>query len=216
MVIISIPKSGTYLCKEILEQAGLKFMNLHIEPNCDQCAYRTGKKGGRSFVTECNLEQLSEMAVPGSFFIGHLPYNDRTKFLEDLMPVIFLKRELRHAWLSMKRYLESGHGTDGGIYAVSDMKSYLNLVAKIAPWVGHSKIVVDIEEMRNPTRALVNKFSLAGAGVTVGQVKNALDSESLTKNDEFTGLSCWNDSLEREFVGCGGLELNELLVGVRR
>ena len=111
--IISIPKSGTYLLRELLEQLGLGKSHLHITESgtfdYSKVSYEVGRRNPRKCKTRMTLKESLDKIPENSFAVSHLTYTkEHTKLLKSFK-VIFIGRDIKEVYLSYMVYqLETG------------------------------------------------------------------------------------------------------------
>ena len=110
-IILSQPKSGTYLCSNILRNMGIHQPWMHIDrsgythtdPNkigMDECRKNPGKYKTRMSIAEC-LELIKE----DEFAVGHLAHDARLETLLTDFKKIVLHRDSTEAAVSYNRML---------------------------------------------------------------------------------------------------------------
>ncbi len=111
--IISIPKSGTYLMREILEQAGAGHSQLHISESgtydYSKISYELGRRQPNRCKTRMSLKDSLDRIPENSFAVGHLAYSEETVELLKDFNVLFIGRDIKAVYLSFMIYqLETG------------------------------------------------------------------------------------------------------------
>jgi glycosyltransferase involved in cell wall biosynthesis len=108
VIVVSIPKAGTYLLAEILKTLGLEDSGIHVNRN-DLSDYRfaTIKEAREEYLkysVNVPLKNSINLIAHGQFVVGHLPYEpDILAMLRDFK-VIFVKRDIRDAIISQMRF----------------------------------------------------------------------------------------------------------------
>ena len=111
--VVSIPKSGTYMIRELLDRIGLVSSHLHVSErktyDYSKVSIEKGRKQPGSCSTSMNLTKSIEQIPENSFAVGHLPYNKETIKILEPLNVLFLKRDFKETVISMMLFLlESG------------------------------------------------------------------------------------------------------------
>lgn len=119
VMLISIPKSGTYLMSAVLEKLGMVNVGLHV--------WETGFHDYRGktipemvhryseFAGNAPLQTTADLVMPGQFMVGHVGANKETK--ETLAPFkrFLTVRELRQCFVShMRFFMNDGRGIEHG------------------------------------------------------------------------------------------------------
>ena len=107
--VITIPKSGTYLMRELLEQIGLKSSYLHISErgtyDYSKVSLEKGRKNPQSCLKQMSLEESLNNIPENSFAVGHLTHTPRIIDLLSSFNVLFLKRDFKDTVLSRMLFL---------------------------------------------------------------------------------------------------------------
>ena len=154
-VVVSVPKSGTYLVAAYLEKLGLASTGAHLSEDAftdyrGRSIKEMVELGARLNVA-LPLAQSLSMIQPGQFAVGHLVHSEETAALLRDFTVIFTYRELRASLVSAMRFFENeGRGDDFGTVewkAVENQKArmaafariyfpnYLGYMAGVVPWI---------------------------------------------------------------------------------
>ena len=109
--VVSIPKSGTYLLREILERMGFAASHRHISERGTYDYASISRQEGRSNPQKClqrmPLKQSLQQVPEGSFAVGHLDFRHYEALQE--FEVIYLYRDLADTVLSYMIYvMETG------------------------------------------------------------------------------------------------------------
>lgn len=158
--VISIPKAGTYLVREILEQAGLKKSQLHISESgtydYSKISYKEGRRKPNKCKTRMPLAQSLKQIPNGSFAVGHLAHSPETiKLLKDFN-VLFIGRSIKEVFLSFMVYqIETGRALRDPIdkkwARTKNFENFIDTrgdklmtkyITKILPWRNESNILV--------------------------------------------------------------------------
>ena len=106
--IISVPKSGTYLMREILEQAGLGRSQLHISESgtydYSKISYEDGRRKPNLCKTRMPLYESLAQIPDRSYAVGHLAYSPQTAELLKDYNVLWIGRDIKEIYLSFMIY----------------------------------------------------------------------------------------------------------------
>jgi hypothetical protein len=239
VIVVSIPKSGTYLVAEFLKALGYRWTGMHLAElaytdysgSVLEDARRDPGRFARSEPLSISLERIHA----GDFAVGHLPFKDEIIDATRPFKRLFLTRDLRAALISYMRFMHST-GRLGARqlawYSLTDPRErclvFLETSAPYMlkrlyePMVGWSKLhgtlQVRFEDLTgDSTRAAsviesVAKFLDVPSGDAHRVLRASLQSETLTKSDGLTRLDdYWSPEAERMFLEIGGVELNARL-----
>ncbi len=98
VIILSQPKSGTYLCSEIVKNLGFDQSFMHLS-DIEYTQYQADKiMEGRTdpgkFRVAMHLKESSCLVKPGQFAVGHLTYNQyTTTCLKDFTKIVLTRDE---------------------------------------------------------------------------------------------------------------------------
>ncbi len=239
VIVVSIPKSGTYLVAEVLKALGYRWTGMHLS----ETAY-TDYSGstleearhdpGRFARSEALPASLARIRA-GEFAVGHLPFKAEVLEMTSSFKRIYVTRDLRLALISYMRFLQ----TTGRLgarhliwYPIGDPRAKCHAFLQAsAPYmlkrfyqgmVGWSQaagtLPVRFEDLTdNPQRAARTVESIASfLGATNCDPQRVLEAslgnETITKSDGVTRLEdYWSPLAEKRFVEIGGLELNARL-----
>jgi hypothetical protein len=239
VLVVSIPKAGTYLMAEVLKALGYGWTGMHLA----EAAYSDYKGAdldearvnpGRFARSEPLWQSLSRIRA-GEFAVGHLPCKAEVVGFTACFRRLYLTRDLRTALISYMRFLQST-GRMGAKelswYSIFDPKErLLNFLTTSAPqlldglyhdlagWLHVPGVLhVRFEDLVHDSETAVRVVeSVAGflrvpAGDTRGALSRTLASETITKSDGRTRLDdFWSPEAEAQFVAIGGPELNARL-----
>lgn len=108
VIIVSIPKAGTYLVAEILKSLGLEDAGIHVNPDSlSDYRFATIKEAREDYLkytVRLPLEKSVRLVLSGQFIVGHLPYEAYIVGMLKDFKVIFVKRDLRDALISQMRF----------------------------------------------------------------------------------------------------------------
>src|SRR5690554_4406821 len=95
--VITIPKSGTYLMREILEQIGFDSSYLHISKNgtydYSKISFEDGRRDPKKCFTQMPFKESLAQIPQNSFAVGHIKYSRANAMLLKPFKLIFLGRE---------------------------------------------------------------------------------------------------------------------------
>ncbi|RKY47270.1 MAG: hypothetical protein DRP88_04870 [Candidatus Neomarinimicrobiota bacterium] len=238
VIVISVPKAGTYLLSELLKELGLVSTGLHIVADGSGFTdYRfvsvdEGRRNYRNYVYKVPFDQVVKRVKPGQFIVGHLHCNDYTKGCLQNFKKIFIVRELRHCLISHMRFLkETGREDLSGFewHRKSEKKevmaSYLREYGKI-----FYSMVVPLMDWMGSAGTLVLRFEdiLAVSGVETAKkvplmlkdflrlkdgmvdLRKFLFRKTLTWSGKLSSLKeYWSDEAEAYFEEFGFDKLNK-------
>lgn len=120
VVVISLPKAGTYLVAALLERLGWVDTHAHLgEDSFSDYRDRTRREMVEDFAAlrvALPLEHSLRLVRPGQFAVGHLPYRKANVALLKPYRKLFVCRELRAALVSWMRFsMNKGRGEQFGV-----------------------------------------------------------------------------------------------------
>ncbi|HEX3727316.1 MAG TPA: sulfotransferase domain-containing protein [Pirellulales bacterium] len=115
VMIVSIPKAGTYLYAYLLQHLGLEHIYLHLsEDHLSDYRFATRDEmrlEPEEFRRDFPLAQSLSLVREGQLVVGHLAHSAPTAALLNGWKVLFLYRDLRDAAIShMRFFAETGRG----------------------------------------------------------------------------------------------------------
>lgn len=236
-IVLTIPKSGTYLIGAYLKKIGLIDTGVHLD-DVGFTDYRNRSiqemvESYRDFRKIYPLDQAIRLLRPGQFAVGHIGFNEKTIRDLDGTRIIFVSRELRSALISMMRWLSRpGRGETSAWKAIEDNRHKLvqflsecgeNLMSwysAIAGWRNFQDVqAVQFEDMlRDDLRADAALEIAERCGVCISKdaARNAIDSVINQPTATWSGMNSqikdhWSREAEDIFVSIGGVELNNRL-----
>lgn len=98
IIILSQPKSGTYLASEILAQMGLHQTYMHLSPDVysqyDPENILDGRHNPDKYMVRKPLMESTKLVEPNSFCVGHLDCNTLTKnCLDNFFKIVLTRNE---------------------------------------------------------------------------------------------------------------------------
>jgi len=110
IVVISLPKSGTYLMGNILQNMGFENTYKHLSKKggqeYDPNNIQDGIKNPRKYDSNKSLEQNLNEIKNGQYALSHLGYDDQTAVLLKDFVTIYLERDQKEIEESFKRWCE--------------------------------------------------------------------------------------------------------------
>jgi hypothetical protein len=105
VIIISQPKSGTYLLSEVVKRIGFVQTYMHINDRYyhqyDPDHIDQGKVNPNKYRKSVKMEQSARLVDPGSFAVTHQTFNERTKnIFGDFFKIVITrnKSERQESW----------------------------------------------------------------------------------------------------------------------
>ena len=157
ILVISQPKSGTYLCANILQNLGLEFTYMHLaagsydkyEPNnLDE-----GRKNPKKFRHKATLEESSQLIRDDQFAVGHIGHSAEAERIFNDFKKVVLYRDTLEAGESWNRWKkESGRA----------MKNYKTMDnSNILKWRNlENTITINFNDMVNKNIDVIDKLQL--------------------------------------------------------
>jgi len=231
VIILSLPKSGTYLVSEILRRLGFHQTFFHLRPDSldayDRELFVKGKRNtSPDFFVECPIEQSVKLVRSGEFAAGHLACTDRTKAAFAPFKVVHARRELRASMVSRFRVFVEKEperlDLSGGLRPalIAAMKTWganqVETARGITGWLGLPGVIgLTTQEIKAIDGSGVARIA-SGLGVRVDDAADllhkTLDTWTPTKSNESFGFEdAWSEDAERMFQDLGGTDANEAL-----
>jgi hypothetical protein len=239
VIVVSIPKSGTYLVAEILKALGYRWTGMHLAETAytdyTGSALEEARQDPGRFARSEPLSASLTRIHPGEFAVGHLPF--KTEVIETTRPFkrIFVTRDLRVALISYMRFMHST-GRLGARhlawYPISDLRQRCHVFLQTsAPYmlkrfyegmVGWSQLDetlhVRFEDLTKDAALATRTIESIATFLDVPNcdphriLGASLATETITKSEGVTRLDdYWSRQAEQRFVEIGGLELNARL-----
>jgi hypothetical protein len=239
VIVVSIPKSGTYLVAELLKVLGYRWTGMHLAEaaytDYSGSALEEARQDPGRFARNEPLSASLGRIHAGEFAVGHLLFKDEAIQATKPFKRLFLTRDLRSALISYMRFMQ----TTGRLgarqlawYSIPDLRRRCHVFLQTsAPYmlkrfyegmVGWSRLDgtlhVRFEDLMNEaqiaTRAIESVAEFLGVPNCDAQsvLQSSLAAETITKSDGVTRLDdYWSDEAEKRFVEIGGLSLNARL-----
>jgi hypothetical protein len=235
VLVITMPKSGTYLVAAFLKELGLIDTGVHIN---DDGFYDYRNRTVSEMVSEYRkfrrlypLAQSLELVREGQFAVGHLTCNPQTVAAIAGTSVIFTKRELRSALVSMMRFLSRpGRGEDWAWKRIEEPRvrlveflhdrgpELLRWFGSMADWDCQGGVLrIRFEDLTRPSRKHAQAVAeKAGVDVSPHRATEALKRVLGQSTKTWSGgisdtAAYWSEAAEVLFRELGGIELNERL-----
>ena len=200
--VIRVPKSGTYLMREILEQAGLGKSQLHVSESgtydYSKISYEEGRRKPNKCKTRMPLHESLARIPDGSYAVGHLAYAPQTAELLEDFNVLWIGRDIKQIFLSFMIYqLETGRALrdpldDIWAYAERTIgptqrfesfirtrgdKLMTKYITQILPWKDHSSVTAfDFNMLKNQPIEQTRRVLYTLGEFTDQQVKNIVEN----------------------------------------
>lgn len=244
VVLVTIPKAGTYLFSETIRRLGFEQTHLHLAPDrvvaYDPARLDEGRAHPERFQVDCRIEQSTRLVRAGQFAASHLPCNERTLAALEDCRVIFATRELRSSLVSRARF-DTKTGRFPNPEGVADpsrlVAAYLGRYAPARfealraqlGWLTHPGVLtVRFEDLlaRDTSAIAAMRAHLGPAPLPAEPdadiIEGSLAAETLTRSGSTSDLhTLWTDEAEAVFQQFGGPDLNDRFgypepAGVRR
>lgn len=146
ILVISQPKSGTYLCANILQNLGYEFTYMHIATRSydkyDPNNLKQGRAHPAHFRHNSTMKESAELIQDNQFAVGHIDYSDNAaEIFKDFKKIVLYRnpREAAESWNRWKK--ESGR-------SMKEKKSVPN--AKILDWQNkENTMTLNFDDMVN-------------------------------------------------------------------
>jgi len=238
-IVISIPKSGTFLVAELLRFAEFVMVRMNVRKNSLRdfrwCDLNDTKNLDQPFP----LEIVVKMITSGQLIAGHVEYEDYTKKVLKNFRKIFTYRNLRDCLVSnmihverwgvqmddreMLRKMKPGPTKLLEYMNTTTMNYFLNNTKKIIGWhhdndafkISYEELMGDYgKERRN--QILSNLFHFVDKNIDKNDLDDIINStfvkDTLTKSGERTNINeYWNEQVESKFCELGFNQLNHQL-----
>jgi hypothetical protein len=114
VIIVSVPKSGTYLFAEVLSALGVQSADIHIAPYGFQdlrfCSRETAIAHESDTFHMVPCDKVLPLVRPGQYVVSHFPCNQEILGLLKGFKIIFTYRDLRDTLVSTMRWVaKKGH-----------------------------------------------------------------------------------------------------------
>ena len=183
ILVISQPKSGTYLCANILQNLGYEFTYMHISARAydkyDPNNLKQGRRHPAHFRHNATMQESAALIQDNQFAVGHIDYSDKAEDIFKDFKKIVLYRNPREAAESWNRWKEES----GRSMAIK--KSVPN--AKILEWQNkENTMTLNFDDMVNKNTQKIDalQFFLLNELKYNSQdiIEKSLAQDSLTKS----------------------------------
>lgn len=231
VLVVSVPKAGTYFVGALLEQAGLHASYLHLDAHrCQAYDARRLTEGlhhPRWFDVDIPIDQSVRLIRSGEFAVSHLPWSPGVAAAVAPLRLVFVTRDLRSAILSWTRFILAAPNKGRNIYenivtsgaeAFLEARGarYLGSVRKLVPWIQHPGVLrLRMDDLVTSCPVALDRLmQQIGADPVVDPeafVEAARSRPSLTHVPARPKGVKWTPRCERLFAELGGIELNRAL-----
>jgi len=237
-VVVTIPKSGTYLTAAYLKELGLIDSGVHLD-DIGFSDYRNRTilemvENYREFRKIYPLRKSIKLLREGQFAVGHIGFNDQTVTELAKSNIIFVTREIRTVMVSMMRWLSChGRGEASHWKSIEDNQqkmlaflresgpSLIGWFDAIAGWNTYQDaLILQFEVLTGGGGTAADlAYRVAqetGVGLSVQQAADMLNKvmgqSTTTWSGKLSELNeFWSDEAEDLFRTIGGVELNQRL-----
>jgi hypothetical protein len=232
VIVVSIPKAGTYLVSEVLSHLGFDQTWMHLSRSgrhfnrYDPRRLEEGRQHPERFKVEMPLADSLALIGDGAFAVSHLPRTADHERLLDRFRIVFVKRDLRKCLVSRLRvWLGTDRGrafAETAWYRHPERRQQTALMLRdrgpelldemraIARWRDHAGVTtLSYEQV---TAADVPGLLGADAATVAAAVDTALRARTLTRSrGSVTFEDFWGPQAQSVFAGLGGVGLNRAL-----
>lgn len=239
VLVVSLPKSGTYLVAELLKALGYRSTGMHLAENAysdySGAGIQEARRDPGRFARSEPLAKSLTRIQPGEFAVGHLPFNEATQEATARFKRLYLTRDLRTALISYMRFMHST-GRLGAEqlawYPIADPRKRLVVFLMttapyllkrfyqcMAGWSAREDVLQErFEDLTAGPAKAIGVIDRVAAHVGVSEydgptvLQTILAAETITKSGRLTRLAeYWSPEAEKRFVEIGGPELNARL-----
>jgi len=239
VIVVSLPKSGTYLMAELLKTLGYRWTGMHLAEkgysDYSGADIFEARRNPNRFARNEPLSTSLTRIQPGEFAVGHLPFKEDVLQATARFTRLYLTRDLRTALISYMRFMHST-GRLGAEqlswYSIPDLRKRLVVfLSTTAPhlleWFyrcmeGWSELdgtmQVRFEDLtaggEQAIRVVDSVAKLLGAKDYDARsvLQSILGAETITKSGRLTRISdYWSLEAEKRFIEIGGPELSARL-----
>jgi len=234
LVILTLPKAGTYLISEIARRCGWYQTYWHVRENGME-DYSTGSMEQRRhhpelFRRDLSLAEVVAQVPEFGFFVGHLPHDGAAVAMLRPCRKILVIRDLRRALVSRLRFERRlrRNPTFDAVWSRDGNQPQMELFLErfghmlmchfvsIAPWAFEPDVAtLRFEDLLAPPAETLRRLgAILGqdAPVPVETIHQSLAADTLTKAPQEGDLAAfWSERCERLFLDLGGATLNQAL-----
>jgi hypothetical protein len=243
VLVVSLPKAGTYLVAEVLKALGYRSTGMHLAETAysdyNGAELDEARRNPGRFARSEPLSQSLLRIAAGEFAVGHLACKRDIVEQTASFKRIYLTRDLRTALVSYMRFLTTtgrSNAREMSWYAVSEPKARVveflrtsapifldRLYKDLAGWSqvpGVRRLHFEdlMHERETAPRAVESIADFLGQPSCDARriLNSSLASDTITKSDGLTQLAdYWSPEAERQFIAIGGAGLSARL-GCRR
>lgn len=238
ILVTSVPKAGTYLVAALLEGLGSVSAGMHVAEwglTDTRHPAEVVRSDPLSVTATIPVEEVVPLIAPGQFVVGHLPHSERVESAFAGFSIIFLRRDVRDAFVSFMRYMgrnRYGSASEGWgdlpdgrakmtVFAHRHGAEFFSMAMPMASWCDAETITcVTFEDLVGDNGTETQLTAIANLADVVGPrrtradelIRQALAADTLTRSSERTHFeSCWSDEVDQLFSDLGGYTLNRAL-----
>jgi Sulfotransferase domain len=239
LIVISLPKAGTYLVAELLKALGYRATGWHLVAKfCTDYStadFAEARRNPAKYSRKGNPSEFLSQVRPGEFAVGHLPCNDEVRAATARFKRIYLTRDLRTALVSYMRFLADTGRMDAKNspwYHLTDPRRRLAVfLATTAPklletiyerMVGWPEVEaihhVRFEDLTAGTPQALRVIDALAAWLGITNydadsiLHTGLSAHTVTKSEGLTQLAdYWSDDAEKWFHKIGAATLQARL-----
>jgi hypothetical protein len=239
LIVISLPKSGTYLMAELLKAFGYRATGWHLSARyCTDYSHADlveARRDPAKYSRNGTPGEFLSRVRPGEFAVGHLPYNEEILQATAGFQRLYLTRDLRTALVSYMRFLADTGRMDAKNlpwYPLADPRQRVVVfLATTAPrllealyerMVGWSQLDaihhVRFEDLTADTPQALRTIDALASSLDVKHddantlLQTSLSATTVTKSDGLTQLDdYWSDDAEKWFHRIGAADLQTRL-----
>jgi hypothetical protein len=217
--VCSVPKSGTYLLRQILEFAGLGKHHLHISLHgtydYSKISREVADRNPASCRTMMSIAESVNRIPEGGFAVGHLPCTKSTrKDLAGVRVVFVSRRNLKDTVLS---YMVHQHSTERCERSKANLvwsqvqdpqqrfieyiklrgHGIINAAKDILPWHDHAGLSLIYEDLISPShrRSELGRIKeFLGSDTSVDDLELAFGMNTLTKSSDGNRDKYWSEA----------------------
>jgi hypothetical protein len=239
VLVVSIPKSGTYLAAELLKALGYRWTGMHLAETAytdySGSQLEEARQDPGRFARNEPLGTSLGRIHAGEFAVGHLPFKPGIVDATQPFKRIYVTRDLRLALISYMRFMHST-GRLGAKhlawYPISDIRRRcLVFLRASAPYIlrrfyegmiGWSTLddtlplrfedlTGDVEPATRAIAAVATFLGVSNCDAP-GILRSSLAAQTITKSEGLTRLDdYWSPQAEQCFIEIGGPDLNTRL-----
>ena len=231
VIIVSVPKSGTYLFAELLSAVGVQNLDIHIAAYGFQDLRYSSKEFAIFHSAEAMVmvpsEKVLPLVRPGQFLVSHFPCNQEIVQQLKGFKIIFTYRNLRDVFVSLMRWVAKKEGWERWPDGPPKMeyflekygRHYLDNIRIMRDWVLQPHVLcLSFEEIQGDfgvfrqTQTVQRILDYLNISLPSGEipaiVKKCLGKETVTFSGKRSSRKdVWSDKVEQFFTDNGVDEL---------